>query len=256
MKTYTLHVSLMDDPAIWRQVEIPATATLTDLHDAIQDVLDWTPDDDIVFLFGENPLESTDQYVIYDDDDEDDDDFDEDDEDEGDDDFDEDDEDTAAVSQLNLGDAPTPQSMEEMLTLLETDPDVRAQVIQMLKEQLGVPSFMIDTLLSNLRGVLSMMPPEQVASLFNTDMAVEPEAKNAVTTTLNELALQPGQVFVYAYGDDEWFFNVRVDAVNETGADKARYPLLLGSQGEAPEQYAAWDMEEDWDDADEDEDDF
>ncbi|MFZ2488007.1 MAG: hypothetical protein WAZ19_07770 [Anaerolineae bacterium] len=242
MKTYTFHVSLMDDPTIWRQVEIPATATLTDLHDAIQDVLDWTPDDDIAFLFGENPLESTDQYVIFDEDD--------------DDDFDEDDEDTAAVPQLNLGDVPTPQSMADMLTLLETNQDVRAEVTRMMKKQLGIPAFMIEGVLNNMRNVMNTMPTEQMTGLLNIEVNSGVEPKNAATSTLNELALQPGQVFVYAYGDDEWFFNVHVDAVNEEGADEASYPLLLGSQGEAPEQYAAWDMEEDWDDADEDEDDL
>lgn len=252
MKTYTFHISLMDDPKTWRQVEVTADATLSDLHDAIQDVLNWTPDDDIAFLFGENPLESSDQYVIYDEEADDEEEaFEEDEDDDSD-----ADEMAASLPQLNLGNVPQPQSMEEMLTLLETDPDVRAQVARMMKEQLGIPAFMIDSLLSNMRGVLSMIPPEQVAGLFNLNAAVEPEPKDAGTAILSELDLQPGQVFVYAYGDDEWFFNVRVEAVNEEDADNASYPRLLGSQGDAPEQYAAWDMEDDWDDADEDEDDL
>ncbi len=56
MKTYTFHVSVSDLPDTWRRVELTAEQTLRDLHVAIQEALDWDPDDDIAFFVGENPL--------------------------------------------------------------------------------------------------------------------------------------------------------------------------------------------------------
>ena len=64
MKTYTFHVSVPDLPDTWRRVEVAAEQTLRDLHVAIQEALDWDPDDDIAFFVGENPLEDGEQYSI------------------------------------------------------------------------------------------------------------------------------------------------------------------------------------------------
>mgnify|MGYP001767516694 CR=1 FL=1 len=64
MKTYTFHISVPDIPDSWRRVEVAAEQTLEDLHHAIQEALDWDPDDDIAFFVGENPLEGGEQYTL------------------------------------------------------------------------------------------------------------------------------------------------------------------------------------------------
>lgn len=266
MKTYIFHVSIPDAGAAWRKVELTGEQTLQDLHVAVQKALEWEPDDDIAFFMGDDPLGDGQQYVIFDFDDQDDDeeDWEDDellDEDMGDDLLDEDMEDElrdeeieAIVDTLppfDLGDKPRPQSMEEMLDLLESDPDVKAQVGKMLTEQLGVPSFLVNMVLNNAKSLMSMMPEGMLSTLAESG----PEPLDAAATSLDSLALEPGRSFVYMFGEDDWRFDVRVESVN-TGVDAdGTYPRLLEASGPAPEQYIDWDIEDDewlWDDSEED----
>lgn len=238
MKTYTFHVSVSDLPDTWRRVEVAAEQTLRDLHVAIQEALDWDPDDDIAFFAGENPLEGGEQYTI---------DADEDWDDEDDDEIEDvDDEEIESMVDslppLDLGDAPRPETMEEVLALIESNPELRAQVRQMLVDEMGVPSFMADMMLGSLRSLMEMMPEGMLAGLTGAG----PEAKDAVTATLESLGLAPGERMLYMFGDDEWRFDVRLEAINDAADDDTFYPLLLDGDGPAPQQY--YDDDEDEDD--------
>jgi hypothetical protein len=247
MKTYTFHISVPDMPDTWRRVELAGEQTLRDLHVAIQEALDWDPDDDMAFFVGENPLEDGEQYTL---------DFD--------DDWDEDDQDdeeiasmVEALPPLDLGDAPRPESMEEALALIESNPEVRAQVRKMLVDEAGMPGFMVDMLLGNMKSLFNMMPAGMLAGLTGGG----PEAKNAAETSLESLALVEGQKMLYMVGDDEWRFDVRLDAIDDNADDDALYPLVLAGEGPAPEQTSEEDDEDDdpfawmWEDEEEDEDD-
>lgn len=246
MKTYTFHISVPDLPDTWRRVELTAQHALSDLHVAIQEALDWDPDDDIAFFLGENTLEDGEQYVIFDEDDQ------------GNEELDDEEVDAMVESlpPLDLGDKPRPESLEQMLDLLESDPDVRAQMSTMLTEQLGVPSFMANMLLSNAKSLFNMMPEGMLADL--TGAGTEP--KNAAATSLESLELAPGQSLLYMFGDDEWRFDVRVEAINDQADDNAFYPLILDGDGPAPQQYFDDDEDEDddwlWGALEEGEDDF
>lgn len=252
MKTYTFHVSVPDLPDTWRRVEVAAEQTLEDLHVAIQEALDWDPDDDIAFFVGENPLEGGEQYTL---------DVDEDWDDEEDEESEElDDEEIESMVEslppLDLGDTPRPETMEDVLALIESNPDVRAQVRQMLVDQMGVPGFMADMMLGSLRSFMAMLPEGMLAGLTGEG----PQAKNAAETSLESLALAEGQKMLYMVGDDDWRFDVRLEAVNDQATDDAVYPLILDGEGPAPQQYFDDDDEEDdgwlWDDDEEDEDEF
>ncbi len=254
MKTYTFHISVPDLPDTWRRVEVAADQTLEDLHKAIQEALDWDPDDDMAFFVGENPLEDGVQYTLDVDDDWDD-------EDEDDDWEDEDDEIESmieAMPPLDLGGAPRPETMEDALALIESNPELRAQVRQMLVDQMGVPGFMADMMLGSLRSLMEMLPEGALAGLIGDG----PAAKDASTASLDSLGLAQGQKLLYMYGDDEWRFDVRVEAINDAAEDEALYPLVLDGDGPAPEQYFDDDDDDDdpfawmWEDDEEDEDDF
>jgi hypothetical protein len=238
MKTYTFHISVPDLPNTWRTVELTSEQTLRDLHVAIQEALDWDPDDDMAFFVGENPLEGGEQYTLDLDDDWDDA--------EADEDEDLDNEEiesmVEALPPLDLGDAPRPETMEAAIALIESNPEVRAQVRQMLVDQMGVPGFIADMMLGSLKSLMEMMPEGMLAGLTGAG----PEAKDAVTATLESLGLAPGERMLYMFGDDEWRFDVRLEAINERAEDDAFYPLLLGGAGPAPQQY--YDDDEDEDD--------
>lgn len=224
MRTYTFHISVQDMPDTWRTVELTGQQTLRDLHVAIQEALDWDPDDDMAFFVGENPLEDSEQFTLDDDwDDE-----------EGL--YDDDDQTESMVAEMpppDLGSVSSPESLEEALTLIETSPEIRAQLRQTLVEQMGVPLFMADLMLGNLRLLMEVMPKELLAGMVGDG----PETKNASEATLEGLELTPGQRILYMFGDDDWRFDVRVEAINEAAEDDAFYPLILDGDGPAPQQY-------------------
>jgi hypothetical protein len=239
MKTYTFHITVDDFPNSWRRVELAEQQTLRDLHTAIQEAFDWDPDDDIAFIVGDKPLEGGELYDLSFDDD-----WDDDDDDGWDDDEDDDDEEPDALidglSPLVVGDMSPSEKMEGVLALLENDPGVRAQVRQMMIDQMGVPAFMADMMLNSMRSLLEMLPEEQLAAL----MVDEPPAKDAAAATLESLGLGLDKEMLYVYGEDEWRFVVRVEAINDSAEDNSFYPLVLGGEGPAPEQYFDDDEDE------------
>ncbi len=252
MKTYTFHVSIPDLPGTWRRVEVAAEQSLEDLHTAIQEALDWDPDDDMAFILGDNPLESGEIYDLSFDDDWDlDDDEEEGDEEDGDEEIESmlDD-----LPPLDLGDTPRPETMEDALALIETNPEVRAQVRQMLVDQMGVPGFMADMMLGSLRSLIEMLPEGALTGMLGDG----PQPKNAAQTSLASLGLKADQAMLYVYGEDDWRFVVRVESINDNAEDDAMYPLVLDGDGPAPEQYFEDDEDEPtawlWDDDDEDDD--
>lgn len=263
MKTYTFRIAVPELPGTWRRVEVASEQTLENLHTAIQEALDWDPDDDIAFFVGENPLEGGVQYSLaLEEDWEDDDDWDEDD-DEDEEPEDEDDEIESMLESLpplELGATPRPETMEDALALVESNPEVRAQVRQMLVDQMGVPGFMADMMLGSLRSFMEMLPEGALAGLTGGG----PEARDASATSLESLELAEGQTLLYMVGNDDWRFDVRVEAVNERTEDDAIYPLVLDGEGPAPEQYfddddddpLAWIWEDDEDDEEDEEDDY
>jgi hypothetical protein len=239
MKTYTFRISIPDLPDTWRTVELTSEQTLRDLHVAIQEALDWDPDDDIAFIAGENPLESGDIYDLSFDDD-----WDLDDDEE---DWDEEEGDKEAESMLedlpplDLGDTPRPETMDDALALIESNPEVRAQVRQMLVDQMGVPGFMADMMLGSLRSLMEMLPEGALVGM----MGEGPQPKNAAEASLESLGLATGQSLLYVYGEDDWRFDVRLQAINDNAEDDAMYPLLLDGDGPAPEQYFDDDEDDD-----------
>lgn len=244
MRSYTFHVTVNGIEETWRRIELTGEQTLRELHMAIQAALAWVLDDDIAFFLGDDAQGGSEQYVIFDvvdgDEDDEDDWYDDD---LADDELDEEiDALVDTLPPLDLGDTPRPETMEQMLDLLESNPDLRSQVSKMLTEQLGIPSFMADMVLSNAKGLFNMLPEGMLADLTGE----EPEPKDAAETTLESLGLTPGQTFLYVFGDDDWRFDVHVEAITPEADADATYPRLLAGDGPAPEQYAEWDDDDDW----------
>ncbi len=114
------------------------------------------------------------------------------------------------------------EELEEPPTL-ELDEEQRAQLFRILDEQFGISPEWSERVLGDL-GPMYAGPGD------------------VRTTTLESLALQPRQEFMYLFDyGDEWRFKVRVHAINENADPDAEYPRLVESVGEAPEQYPAWD---------------
>lgn len=220
MKTYTLTVTLVESDRLSRQLQLEATQTLGDLHAAIQRSLNWQPDDHMYFEVFDEDDEIT-EYVL---------DIDE--ECEG----CEEDEDLDAELQAQLdqlppleyGDHPTPQTLQEALAMMETNPSVRAQVKQTMTEQLGIPSFLVDAVLNNARALFEHMEMDE-------DEMDDNQMGDAATTTLDALNLLPDDFFYYTFGD--WEFEVHVEEINEDADASQTYPLEREGYGSAPGQY-------------------
>ncbi len=83
----------------------------------------------------------------------------------------------------------------------------------MLVDEMGVPGFMADMMLGSLRSLMEMMPEGMLAKLTGGG----PKPRSAVTATLESLGLAPGERMLYMFGDDEWRFDVRLEAINDSG---------------------------------------
>jgi Plasmid pRiA4b ORF-3-like protein len=94
----------------------------------------------------------------------------------------------------------------------------------------------------------TMMETQPMYELF-ADIGEETEARSVEKTEIGEAFVKPGHkmVFLFDYGD-EWLFYVELLGTGKKVA-RSRYPKILGSVGEAPEQYPAFD-EEGFDDED------
>lgn len=66
----------------------------------------------------------------------------------------------------------------------------------------------------------------------------------ATRMRIESLSLKPKQKFLYLFDyGDEWLFEV--EFLKEGSSEKALYPRIIDSRGEAPQQYQDWDEEED-----------
>lgn len=273
MKTYTFHVSLPGYGRVWRKVELVAEQTLEDLHLAIQDAYEFDDDHLYSFFMSGKAWDHSTEYCLPEDVTSFDSLFEF--EDVGEDEEEEvreeavSDESLAAAlgdesaNQLRaaLGDQPPPQSIEEMLSLIESSPELRAEVKNMMTQQLGIPSFMADMMLNNLSSLMGMLPQGMFGQFGDTedeDFEDETEPGDVQVTTLESLDLKAGKQFLYLFDyGDEWRFKVRVHAVNANADPEMEYPRLVESVGEAPPQYPNWEDEEEWEeeeDLDEDSD--
>lgn len=268
MKTYTFHVSLPGFGRVWRKIEITAEQTLEDLHFAIQQAYDWDADHLYSFFMSGKAWDQETEYLLPEgvspwgpmmDFEEEEDEFE--DEDEEDEDLDlpepEIDEATAARLRAALGDHESPKSVEELFALVESSPELRAELSKMMSEQFGIPAFMANMVLSNASSLLSMAPEEALFGLLGGPMGRDDAIDRDVrTTTIESLALEVGQTFMYLFDyGDEWRFNIRVHAIDEAANAETEYPRIVESVGEAPPQYPDWeDEDEDWEDEEEDED--
>ncbi len=77
------------------------------------------------------------------------------------------------------------------------------------------------------------------------DMGEDSDARSVKKTRVAEAfpAVGHRMLFLFDYGDD-WRFTVEVIGLGQKQA-KVRYPKVLKSVGEAPEQYGTWDEDED-----------
>jgi hypothetical protein len=261
MKTYTFHVSLPGQGRVWRKVEVAADQTLEELHVAIQDAYQFDDDHLYSFFMSGKAWDRSTEYCLPEDADpfdflfEDDDDGDEVDS-EGD--LSDEEllagfgEESAEQLRAALDDQPPPQSFEEMLSLIESTPELRAQVKKIMSEQLGIPGFMADMMVSNLGSLMNMLPQGVFGNVEDHELEEESEPGDVRFTTLDTLDLKVGKKFLYLFDyGDEWRFNVRVHAVNADADPDAEYPRIVESVGQAPQQYPQWEDEEDWEDEDE-----
>ncbi|MBM4467370.1 MAG: plasmid pRiA4b ORF-3 family protein [Chloroflexi bacterium] len=187
MKTYTFHVSLPGTGRVWRKIELQADQTLEDLHFAIQDAYEWDADHLYSFFMSGKAWDRGTEYCLP----------------EG----------------CDPGGVPLYDEEFEEPLVPELDEEQRAQVLQLLHKQLGLPQELVGKFLVN----------------FDKMYAGPGDVR---TTTLESLGLKLNQEFMYLFDyGDEWRFKVRVHAINENADPDAEYPCIVESVGEAPEQY-------------------
>ena len=175
MRTYTFHVSLSDNSRVWRKIELPAEVTLETLHFSIQHAYDFGADHLYSFFMSGKAWDESTEYTLPDDgwdqpllfngEAED-----EDIEDEG---IEEDAENDILISATGLPpglpqgiEPPTPEQLRSMMQILQSDPQTRAQFMQAMSEQLGMPMPMVNLLISNMEGALQGMSDEQMNSIL------------------------------------------------------------------------------------------
>ncbi len=95
----------------------------------------------------------------------------------------------------------------------------------------------------------TMMQAQPQYELF-ADIGEDSDAESVEKTTVTEAfpKIKHKLMFLFDYGD-EWLFRVEATGFGET-VGRTRYPKIVASAGEAPEQYP-----DEWDDDDDDDDD-
>jgi hypothetical protein len=88
----------------------------------------------------------------------------------------------------------------------------------------------------------TMMRTNPRYELF-ADMGEESDARSVKKTKIAEAFPEVGRTmkFLFDYGDD-WLFRIKLIGSSQKAA-KVRYPRILASKGEAPEQYPDFDSE-------------
>ena len=123
-------------------------------------------------------------------------------------------EDEEEVPEIGLGDL-SPEDMEEALTelaeLFDTTPDAIRKALE----------------------------------LFMAEDEEAETAGDAMTTTIESLALDEGDEFLYLFDYGyEWDFYVRCDAIYDQADPDLFYPRLVAAEGADPLQYGDWDEDE------------
>jgi len=135
-----------------------------------------------------------------------------------------------------------------MLTLISDNAELRGEMVKLLSEQTGIPTFMADMLFKNANALMGMMPGGGLEGMFADDEA-EGDVRD---TTLSSLDLKPDQRFLYLFDyGDEWRFNVKVDKIGAADEPDVVYPRIVEAVGDPPPQYPDWDDEDDEDDEEE-----
>ncbi len=174
---------------------------------------------------------------------------------------------------------PNPDELRDMFAQLKENPEMREQFMQAISAQLGLPPLMAQMMLGNMDTLLSNLSDEQLQAVLSTDLGDddddddidddtiggfgslfgmgglfdEEEASDVRTTTLASLNLKKGKTFLYLFDyGDEWRFNVKVHAIDKSADPALEYPLLVERVGDAPVQYAGWDLDEEDEEEDED----
>ena len=90
----------------------------------------------------------------------------------------------------------------------------------------------------------TMMETQPMYELF-ADIGEETEALSVENTKIGEAFFKPRHkmMFLFDYGD-EWLFRVELLGIGDK-VPRARYPKIVESAGEAPEQYPAYVEEDD-----------
>ncbi len=212
IKTYQFHVALPEFGDVWRKVELRADQALHELHLAIQASFGWDADHLYSFFMSGQAWDSGSEYTLL--------------QDRSEMPFglsveeaEEEDDDEDEVPEIGLGDL-SPEDMEEALTEL-------AEIF--------------DT------------TPDAIRAALEHFMAEDEEAEtagDAMTTTIESLALDEGDEFLYLFDYGyEWHFYVRCDAIYDQADPDLFYPRLVAGEGANPLQYGDWDEdEEEYDD--------
>ncbi|MEZ4768148.1 MAG: hypothetical protein R2844_06935 [Caldilineales bacterium] len=243
MKTYTFHVNIPGTGRVWRKIEMMEDHTLEDLHWAIQQAFDFGGDHLYSFFMSGQAWDRATEYSLPEDafewDDDDDDEFD-------DEEFEpEIDEETEQAINAALGDAPQPESFEDMLNLISSNAELRGEMVKLMAKETGIPEFMADMLLKNANTLLGAMDENELDGMFAED-DLQGDVRE---TTLASLDLQPDQRFLYLFDyGDEWRFNVKLDKIGIEVEPGVEYPRIVEAVGNPPPQYPAWEDEDDDDD--------
>ncbi len=258
MKTYTFYVGTAPaGDVISRTLELPAEWTLEDLSDAIQETFGLDGQAGFSFYMSGEAWDESTEYThldeLWDDDDL----------------WEEDEADAEDMVSLDdlpaennpdaepitgplaLPDAaeieaadgtpsgtPSAQDIRSMFAELKANPELRAQLTAQLADQLKLPAFMLDAVLSNADSLLALLPDDQLTEMMaGLDQPGEEEGPLGDTREmrLEDLGLEPGGAFLYMYDfDEERYFEVHLESVQEPDLPEDQFPRVLESVGELP----------------------
>jgi hypothetical protein len=256
MKTYTFYVGTAPaGDVISRTLELPADWTLEDLSDAIQEAFGLDGQEGFSFYMSGEAWDESTEYThldeLWDEDEL----------------WEEDEADAEAM--LSLDDLPaedepatepvtgpltlfeeaetaletptgTPsaQDIRSMFAELKNNPELRAQLTAQMADQLKLPAFMLDAVLSNADSLLALLPDDQLTEMVaGLDPQGDAEGPIGDTreTRLADLGLEPGGSFLYMYDyDEERYFEVHLESVQEPAEPEEVFPRVLESSGELP----------------------
>ncbi len=256
MKTYTFYVGTAPaGEVISRTLELPAEWTMEDLSDAIQEAFGLDGQQGFSFYMSGEAWDESTEYTHLDELWDDDELWEEDEADA---------EDMVSLDDIPVEDEPdmepvtgplvlfdetepapeappgTPsaQDIRSMFAELKNNPELRAQLTAQMADQLKLPAFMLDAVLSNADSLLALLPDDQLTEMMSgldLDEDAEGPIGDTRETRLADLGLEPGGSFLYMYDyDEERYFEVHLESVQEPAEPEEVFPRLLESSGELP----------------------